>query len=239
MPQTGRIHSIESLGTLDGPGLRTVVFLQGCPLRCAYCHNPDTWSFSGGEDISAAQLVQRLLRFAPYWGETGGVTLSGGEPLAQGAFTAQLLALLAAEGIHTTLDTSCIGADTTAPAILKNTRLLLADIKFPTAEPFRRHCGGNLAEALSFLRLSEKTGVPLWVRHVAVPGLSDSPEHLRQIARLAGSFATLQKLELLPFKKMCLPKYAALGIPFPLAATPEMPGETLATLQAMVDSFLA
>ena len=156
---TGRVHSFQSMGAVDGPGLRYVVFFQGCPLRCAYCHNPDTWAFSGGQTITVEQVLQKVRRCAPYIANGGGVTLTGGEPLAQPAFAAALLAALRAEGFHTALDTSCAAPLSAARAALEHTSLLLADLKFSTEEDYRRYTGGSLARTMEVLALAGELGV--------------------------------------------------------------------------------
>ena len=229
---TGRVHSFQSMGAVDGPGLRYVVFFQGCPLRCAYCHNPDTWEFSGGQMVTVEQVLQKVRRCAPYIANGGGVTLTGGEPLAQPAFAAALLAALRAEGFHTALDTSCAAPLTAARAALEHTSLLLADLKFSTEEDYRRYTGGSLAHTMEVLALAGKMGVPVWLRHVVVPGLTDGPDHAARFAALARTLPTLQKVELLPFHKLCLHKYENLGLPFPLAEIPAAGPEHLAALQA-------
>lgn len=219
-----RINSFQSMGAVDGPGIRSVVFLQGCPLRCAYCHNPETWKLDSGDEYSIEEVMRKLLRFRPYFEGGGGVTVSGGEPLMQPEFVSELFRRLKAEGIHTALDTSGTGAGTGSGSecgegteeVLKYTDLVLCDLKFPTEEGYREYCGGSLETVLSFLELTEKLRIPLWIRHVVVPGLTDSPESVKNIAGLANRYANLEKLELLPFKKLCVPKYEALGIPFPL-----------------------
>ena len=147
----GRVHSIQSLGAVDGPGVRYVVFLQGCPLRCAYCHNPDTWDFSGGQEREAAELVQEICRYKMYFGDKGGVTVSGGEPLLQPAFVGELFRLLHEEGIHTALDTSGVWADWDgACQVLEHTDLILGDLKFTTPEEYRLHCKADMEKPLAF-----------------------------------------------------------------------------------------
>lgn len=219
---TGQIHSIQSLGAVDGPGVRYVVFLQGCPLRCVYCHNPDTWQPTGGETYTADALVQKALRFRPYWTNGGGVTVSGGEPLLQAAFVEELFAKLHEHGVHTALDTSGVGRLSAAERVLRHTDLVLCDLKFLTEEAYRAHCGASLRQVEQFLQLTALKGVPLWIRHVVVPGLTDSIDHLRRIKWRAERYPNLQKLEFLPFHKLCLEKYDRLGIPFPLRDTPAM-----------------
>lgn len=227
----GRVHSIQSLGAVDGPGVRYVVFLQGCPLRCAYCHNPDTWDFSGGQEREAAELVQEICRYKMYFGDKGGVTVSGGEPLLQPAFVGELFSLLHEEGIHTALDTSGVWADWDgACQVLEHTDLILGDLKFATPEEYRLHCKADMEKPLAFYRLAEERGIPLWVRHVVVPGLNDSLEDMGKIKVLAESFSNLEKIEWLPFHNLCVEKYQSLGIPFPLAGTDNMDEEALERL---------
>ncbi len=226
----GRIHSIQSLGAVDGPGVRYVVFLQGCPLRCAYCHNPDTWDFAGGTEREAAELVKEICRFKPYFGTKGGVTVSGGEPLQQAAFVEELFFLLHKEGIHTALDTSGVGDLTAARRVLEHTDLVLGDLKFATPEEYKTHCRADMEKILAFYRLTAELGVPLWVRHVVAPGLNDTLEDMGKIKALADSFPNLEKIEWLPFHNLCLEKYQAMGIPFPLEGTENMDDQRLEEL---------
>ena len=224
----GCVHSFQSMGAVDGPGLRYVVFFQGCPLRCAYCHNPDTWAFEGGQEVTVEEVLQKVRRCAPYIKKNGGVTLTGGEPLAQSAFAAALLAALKAEGFHTALDTSGAASLESAAKVLEHTDLVLADLKFTTEEDYRRHTGGSLAHTLEFLSLCREMGRPVWLRHVVVPGLNDGPEAAARLAALAKRYDNVEKVELLPFRTLCIEKYAALGLPFPLEGTPPAGKEHLA-----------
>lgn len=209
------------MGAVDGPGLRYLVFMQGCPLRCVYCHNPDTWAFFGGQQVSAKQVVRQALRYRTYFKRGGGVTVSGGEALSQWEFVADLFERLKDQGIHTALDTSGIGSSTGARQVLKHTDLVICDIKFPSEELYRVNCGGSLKDVLEFLRLTESMEIPLWIRHVVVPNLTDSAENILTVRRLAREFKNLEKIELLPFRKLCMAKYEELGIEFPLKDTPE------------------
>ena len=186
----GRVSSVQSMGAVDGPGLRYVVFLQGCPLRCAYCHNSETWDLTGGTPYTAEDLCKTILRYRPYFGENGGVTVSGGEPLLQPEFVAELF------------------------------RRLHEHNKFPTEAQYKSHCGGSLQHTVDFIRLTESMHIPLWVRHVVAPGLSDTVESLRAVKALAESFSNLEKIEWLPFKNICAAKYKALHIPFPMGDKP-------------------
>ena len=228
----GWVHSLQSLGTVDGPGLRYVVFLQGCPLRCVYCHNPDTWDPAGGAVMDTEELVEKILRCRPYFGAEGGVTVSGGEPLLQAGFVTQLFARLKQEGVHTALDTSGAGDLGKVPALLTVTDLVLLDLKFPTEEGYRQHCRGSLGQTEAFAALVAEKQVPLWVRHVVAPGLNDTLEDMAAVKAWAQRQPTLDKIEWLPFHNLCLEKYQQLGVPFPLANTPPMDREKLDRLIA-------
>lgn len=231
---TGNIHSIQSLGAVDGPGVRCVVFMQGCPLRCAYCHNPDTWSPEGGTPTTVDELTRRVLRFKPYWKNGGGVTVSGGEPLLQADFVAEFFERLHQEGVHTALDTSGVGRLDAAERVLKNTDLVLCDIKFLTSEDYRRYCRADMANVEGFLSLTAEKNVPLWIRHVVVPGLTDAPEHMRRVKAKAQSYPNFEKLEFLPFHKLCMEKYERMGIEFPLKDVPGMTDNRLKELLAEI-----
>ena len=226
----GFVHSIQSLGAVDGPGLRSVVFLQGCPLRCAYCHNPDTWTFSTGEEWSPTALAERLARYRPYFGAEGGVTLSGGEPLAQPEFAAELFRQLHQRGIRTALDTSGAASLEAAEQVLRYADLVLADLKFPTEQGYQDHCGGSMAHTLDFLALTQRMRVPLWVRHVVAPGLTDTAESLRAVSQLALRHDNLQKIEWLPFHDLCREKYQQLGVAFPMVKARSLPEDRLLDL---------
>ena len=228
----GRVSSLQSLGTVDGPGLRYVIFLQGCPLRCVYCHNPETWDPAGGREYAPEELVEKVLRCRAYFGEQGGVTVSGGEPLLQAPFVAELFRQLKEAGVHTALDTSGAGDLQQAAQVLDWTDLVLLDLKFPDEAGYRQYCRGSWAQTQAFAALAGEKHVPLWVRHVVVPGLNDSLEDLRAIQAQAESLPGFQKLEWLPFHNMCLEKYQQLGLPFPLADTPALEDQDLAHLLA-------
>ena len=231
---TGNIHSIQSLGAVDGPGVRCVVFMQGCPLRCAYCHNPDTWSPEGGTPTTVDELARRVLRFRPYWKNGGGVTVSGGEPLLQADFVAEFFERLHQEGVHTALDTSGVGRLDASERVLKNTDRVRCDITFLTSEDYRRYCRADMANVEGFLSLTAENNVPLWIRHVVVPGLTDAPEHLRRVKAKAQSYPNFEKLEFLPFHKLCMEKYERMGIEFPLKDVPGMTDNRLNALLAEI-----
>ena len=250
MTAKGRIHSFQSLGAVDGPGLRFVVFLQGCPMRCMYCHNPDTWLPAGGTEYTVREVVQKILRYRTYFGKEGGVTVSGGEALLQAEFVTELFRALKAEGIHTCLDTSGVlrsgsGDDLqdddstvveqTLSDLLSVTDLVICDIKFTTEKDYLAHAGGSLSSVLSFLSLTQTAGVSLWVRHVVVPGFTDSEEEVRAMVNLARQYNNLKRIELLPFRKLCVTKYEQLGIPFRCADIPECDEATISRLQKLCE----
>ncbi|MGE4276978.1 MAG: pyruvate formate-lyase-activating protein [Lawsonibacter sp.] len=227
----GRISSFQSMGAVDGPGLRCVVFLQGCPLRCIYCHNPETWDKNGGQEISVEALVSKIDRYRNYIRKDGGVTVSGGEALMQWQFVAELFRQLKDKGYHTALDTSGVGDLQGAKAVLRYTDLVIADLKFTEAEDFRKYCHGDLQQVFDFLALTATMQIPLWIRQVIVPGIHDTKQNILALERAASRYPNLVKLELLPFRKLCESKYAALGLPFLLKDTPECSSETIATLE--------
>lgn len=218
---TGRVHSIQSLGTLDGPGVRCVVFMQGCPLRCKCCHNPDTWDFSGGTEMTAEEVFQKVLRFRSYFGKNGGVTLSGGEPLCQPGFVYELFRLCREAGIHTCLDTSGAVCDSRTEKLLTVTDLCLLDVKMDTPGEYLEFCGGDMEKVMAFLEKLQQTGTPAWIRRVIIPGVNDSETSVKKLRELISPFSCVEKTELLPFRKLCISKYRQMGITFPLADTPE------------------
>ncbi|SMP66303.1 pyruvate formate-lyase-activating protein [Anoxynatronum buryatiense] len=219
----GRIHSIETMGLVDGPGVRTVFFLQGCPLRCSYCHNPDSQKTCGGTPMTPQEVVALARRYRPYHQSTGGgVTFSGGEPLMQGEFLAQCLALLKAEGFHTAIDTSGFGPEKWMDSILSNTDCVLMDLKATDPETHLQLTGKPLTGRLPFwLRLQAFQGM-VWIRHVVVPGFSDTPQVMEALFHQACQIKMVEKIELLPYHKHGSAKYALLGLDDPLAETPAM-----------------
>lgn len=234
----GRIHSIQSLGTVDGPGVRSVVFLQGCALRCPYCHNPDTWDTGGGTLREAGDVFAQLLRFRPYFGAEGGVTVSGGEPLLQADFVTELFTLCRAEGISTALDTSGVRLDDAAKRLLAVTDIVLLDIKYSDDAKYRRYIGVPLETVLAFLREAQRQDKRVVLRQVVTPGVNDTPEDARALAELAMAFPAVYRVELLPFRKLCAEKYAALGLEFPFGDREEAKQETVDTLYAYVPKRL-
>ena len=217
---TGIIHSIQSLGTVDGPGVRAVVFSQGCPLRCAYCHNPDTWDISGGETLSTDEISERIGRLYNYI-KDGGVTFSGGEPCLQADFFVELTEKLHGMELHVALDTSGAILDEAAKKLISLVDLVLLDIKFTTDEDYRRYTKMPMSHATDALDYLESIEKPTYIRHVIVPGINDSEEDAGRLGRLLSGYKCIEKIELLPFRKLCIEKYESLGIPFPLLDYPE------------------
>lgn len=214
----GRIHSVESFGALDGPGIRYVLFLQGCPLRCVYCHNPDSWCAQGGQAIGSEDVVNDILRYKNFI-KNGGVTLSGGEPLMQADFAASILEGCHEHGLHTALDTSGgVPILLSRPAI-ERADLLLLDIKAADDELFRKISGRDIQNTLDTLNLCEELGKPVWLRHVLVPGLTMDDVHLHQLGTMLQHYRCIERVEILPFHKMGEYKWEAMGEPYTLGAT--------------------
>lgn len=215
----GRIHSTESFGTVDGPGVRFVVFFQGCPMRCLYCHNPDTWQPDGGTEMTAAELLEEYKRNEVFY-KSGGITATGGEPLMQLPFLTVLFQEAKKEGIHTCLDTSGIMYRKEKlqdyMQLFQVLDLVLLDFKHSTEEEHRKLTAQSQKHILDFARALEKAGIPMVVRHVVVPGFTDSPEHLVRLGRIAGKFRNLKGLEVLPYHTMGAVKYKNLGLSYPL-----------------------
>lgn len=231
---TGRVHSIQSLGTLDGPGVRFVAFLQGCHLRCKCCHNPDTWAREGGTEYTARELFDKASRYREYFGERGGVTLSGGEPLLQADFVREFFALCREAGIHTCLDTSGAVMNESVLALLDVTDRVLLDIKYTTDADYRENVGCPLSPVLDFLRVLDQKGIPTTLRSVIIPTLNDTEAHIRALRALRDAHPSVDGVELLPFRKLCQTKYDAMGIEFPLASTPEPMREQMTALEALL-----
>ncbi|MBQ6825591.1 MAG: pyruvate formate lyase-activating protein [Clostridia bacterium] len=210
----GKINSIQTLGTLDGPGIRFIAFLQGCNLRCGCCHNPETWEFSGGEEITAEDLVQNALKYREYFGAKGGITLSGGEPLMQAEFVKEVFSLCKQKGINTCLDTSGSIINEAVLEALEFTDFVLLDIKYTTDELYRENVGCGIEKPLEFLKILEEKKIPYRIRQVIIPTLNDTEENIKGLKKITENLKFLEKTELLPFKKLCKSKYEDLKIPF-------------------------
>ncbi len=230
---TGYVHSIQSLGTLDGPGVRAVIFTTGCPLRCIYCHNPDTWKTETGEIWSSSALAEKVLKLYPYI-KDGGVTFSGGEPCMQAKFITEVAKILKGAGLHIALDTSGAVDNEDTDKLLELIDLVLLDVKFTSSEAYKLNTGTDLERVLRFLSKLETLGKDVWIRHVVVPGINDTEENIRALSKILEPYGCIKKTELLPFRKLCLEKYEKLGIPFPLLDTPEMEQKRIAELEKLL-----
>lgn len=218
----GRIHSIESMGLVDGPGIRTVVFMQGCKLRCSYCHNPDTWSPNGGTDITSEDLLKKILRFKPYFEKSGGgVTFSGGDPLLQPEFLMEMLKLCKENHIHTTVDTSGYGFGE-YEEILKLTDLVLLDIKHIDNDSYKSLTGQTMHGFYQFVEALSKSNTKVWIRHVVVPGITDSKEHFNALREIIKTINNIEKIELLPYHTLGVDKYSKLGLSYKLEGVDAM-----------------
>lgn len=234
----GNIHSLESFGTVDGPGIRFVVFLQGCPLRCLYCHNPDTWDIKtpGTYSLTASELLEEVLKYRSFIAK-GGVTVSGGEPLLQADFLKEFFTLCRAEGIHTALDTSGCILTPKVSEVLQVTDLVMLDIK--TSDPAFHPAltGIRLEPVKKFLDYLQSINKPVWIRHVVVPNLTDEEERLTGLASFLKNYPIIQKVELIPYHTMGVDKYKQLSIPYPLERTNSLPSDRLKEIQDLFRSY--
>lgn len=237
MSITGRIHSFESFGTVDGPGIRFVVFMQGCPLRCVYCHNRDTWDPSGGREYTTDQVVTELKKYLNYIRfSNGGITLSGGEPTLQAAFAAELFSKCRDLGIHTTLDTSGFADIEKVDSLMDFTDLILLDIKHADEKTHMKITGAGMEKIRCFALHAVKKGIPIWIRYVLVPGLTDSEQDLAAAARYMESLGTVQKIEVLPYHDMGICKWEKLGKKYHLAGTAPPTAKSVEKASQMLDS---
>ncbi len=227
----GYIHSTESFGTVDGPGVRFVIFLQGCPLRCQYCHNPDTWEVGTGTRRSVKSLIEEFQRNRPFY-RSGGITVTGGEPLLQIDFLLELFHAAKSEGIHTCLDTSGItyranesDYSRKLDKLMELTDLVMLDIKHSDPEAHRKLTGHSNQNILEFARYLSDKKVPVWIRHVVVPGITDEPTHLEALGRILAGLSNVKALDVLPYHTMGVEKYRKLNISYPLDGVPPMSKE--------------
>lgn len=219
----GNINSIETMGLVDGPGVRVVVFFQGCPLRCCFCHNPETWFVENKELISPRELIDRILKYKNYFGDDGGVTFSGGEPLLQHDFLLECLRLCKKENINTCLDTSGYGYN--YDDILDLVDLVIFDIKSIDNLQYKYITGKDIDVSLEFLKKCQKLNKRMWIRQVIVPGLNDSSSYIKDLKSFISNLNNIEKIELLPYHILGVSKYEKLGIPYKLFNTPAMSKE--------------
>jgi pyruvate formate lyase activating enzyme len=227
-PAPGRLHSWDTSTGVDGPGTRFVAFLAGCPLRCLYCQNPDTWHMRDGTQTTAGAVLDQVRSFAMFVRTTGGgMTVSGGEPLLQPAFTRALFTGAKALGLHTALDTSGALGARAGDDLLGVTDLVLLDIKSWDPAHYRRLTAGEIRPTLDFARRLAERGTPVWVRYVLVPGLTDEPVDVDGVADFAAGLGNVERVDVLPFHRLGAAKYDRLGIPFALRDTPPPDGDLL------------
>ncbi len=212
---SGFVHSIQSLGTVDGPGVRFVVFLSGCPLRCSCCHNPDTWDYKAGEIISAEKIIERALRYQEYFKDKGGITLTGGEPLCQPLFVEEIFRLAKEKGINTCLDTSGVFLTEEVKNALSYCDRVLLDIKYTNESDYVKYVATEYTKVLEFLNYLNENNIPTTVRQVVIPTINDDEENYQKLLKIITHHKCIDKLELLPFRKLCKIKYENLKIPFP------------------------
>ncbi|MBQ0850954.1 pyruvate formate lyase-activating protein [Streptomyces sp. BH-SS-21] len=232
MNTTGRIHSWDLSTGVDGPGTRFVLFVSGCPLRCLYCANPDTWHMRDGREATVDEVMAEIDRYRGFvTAAGGGVTLTGGEPLLQPAFTAEVLRRCKETGLHTALDTSGFLGARATDELLADTDLVLLDIKSFDVNTYRKLTGGELAPTLNFATRLDRLGVRMWVRYVLVPGWTDDPEAVDGLARFVAGLDAVDRVDVLPFHRLGAAKYEALGLPFPLRDTPGPEPELIRRVQ--------
>ncbi len=224
----GHIHSVESFGTVDGPGIRYVIFMQGCPLRCLYCHNPDTWEIGKGKEVSADELLTEYCKNRSFYAK-GGITVTGGEPLLQIDFLIELFEKAKREHIHTCIDTSGITFDERNTAYLQKLDklmmfcdLVMLDIKHIDSDCHQRLTGQKNERVLRFAEYLDKKGIPIWIRHVVVPGHTDDADALQRLGNFIGKLKNLYALDVLPYHTMGVAKYKELGIAYPLEGVPAL-----------------
>ncbi|MBO4636207.1 MAG: pyruvate formate lyase-activating protein [Clostridiales bacterium] len=236
----GYIHSLESFGSVDGPGVRYIIFFSGCPMRCQFCHNPDTWKMTDGDEYTADELIEKALRYRSYWGDEGGITVSGGEPLLQIDFLLELFKKAKEKGINTCIDTS--GAPYTEEEpfyskfteLMKYTDLVMLDIKHidPEGHKILTKCdNGNI---LSLAQKLSDMGIPMWIRHVLVPQRNDRDDYLLKLREFIDTLKTVKKVEVLPYHTLGVHKWQTLGIPYELEGIDPPTGERIANARKIL-----
>lgn len=221
---TGYIHSFETFGSVDGPGVRFVVFLNGCTMRCKYCHNPDTWKM-GGEVHSAEEVFKKAVKYKNYWGKEGGITVSGGEPMLQMPFVTELFSMAKKNGINTCIDTSGIAFDPEnteeTDRLLEVTDLVMLDIKHIDDDKHKELTGKSNKNIIAFAKYLDEKNIPVWIRHVVVPGITLDDTALKNLGAFIGTLSNVKKVETLPYHSLARPKYEKLGMEYPLEKTPD------------------
>lgn len=230
----GKISDIETMGLVDGPGMRLVLFLTGCKLRCLYCHNPETWQDFDSTEISPDEVLKKYKKYSNYYGDNGGVTFSGGEPLLQSEFVLETIKLLKENGIHTAVDTAGVGEN--YDEVLKLVDLVILDIKAVEADEYKQITGREIDDFNIFLKKCIELNKKMWFRQVIVPGINDDEKHIELLKNFAKTIPNVEKIELLPYHSMAKPKYEKLGIKYRLEGTPDMNKEKCKKLQELLNN---
>lgn len=236
----GYIHSTESFGSVDGPGVRFIVFMQGCNMRCKYCHNPDTWDKNGGREVTADEVIKTALRYRTYWGKKGGITISGGEPLLQLDFLIELCKKCREQGISTVIDTAGKPFTREEPffskfnELLKYTDLIMLDLKHIDSNDHKALTGFGNENILDLAQYLSEKNVPVWIRHVLVPGINDDDFSLNKLHKFIKTLKNVQRVEILPYHNLGEFKYEDLGIKYPLAGLRSPSKESIANAQRLL-----
>ena len=231
----GYVHSIETLGLADGPGVRIVVFMQGCPLRCLFCHNPDTWEKNINHLVESDEIVNTVRKYRNFIEASGGITLSGGEPLYQPEFTLDILKKCKKAGFHTALDTSGTGYNKELlDEILKYTDLILLDIKALTNSKYKKMTGKSIDEFNYFLDKIQKLNKKIWIRQVIVPNINDTEDYILKLKKYLSKIKNIERIDLLPYHNMGLDKYKKLNMKYRLEGTPNMDKDNLKKLDKLL-----
>ena len=236
----GRISTTESFGSVDGPGIRFIVFVQGCRYRCQYCHNPETWEREGGYEATAEEIFRQAWRYRPYWKQTGGITVSGGEPLLQLAFVTELFRIAKAKGVNTVIDTAGEPFTYDKPffsafeELLPLTDLFLLDLKQIDDVKHRALTGVSNESALALAQFLSERGKRMWIRHVLVPGWTTGEDDLSRLSDFIASLKTVDRVEVLPYHAMALHKYEELRLPYRLGDTPAPTAEEVARAEEIL-----
>ena len=233
----GKINSFQSLGTVDGPGVRYVVFMQGCPLRCGCCHNPDTWDLNSGKSFTPQQVLEKVLKFKEYFGTKGGITVSGGEPLLQPRFVLELFKLCKINDINTCLDTSGCILNDNVKELLNYTDRVLLDIKYTQEDLYKKHVGCSYTQVLNFLAYLNQNNIKTTLRQVIIPTLNDNKQNIDKLNNIILNNKCVDNIELLPFKKICQVKYDNLGIDFVFKDIPSPSNEQMQNLNNLINSI--
>lgn len=229
----GKISDIETMGSADGPGVRLVVFLSGCKLRCLYCHNPETWLMQNFKrEITSEEVLKNYNKYKVYYGETGGVTFSGGEPLLQNEFVLETTKLLKENGVHVAIDTAGVGED--YDEILKLVDLVILDIKAVDPDEYKMITGRDISDFNKFLEKCQSLNKKLWLRQVIVPNINDDETHVLKLKEFASKIKNVERIELLPYHSMAASKYKDLGLEYRLDNTPNMDKEKCKNLESLL-----